>query len=170
MAGGTGADSAALAIGHGERDGDEDPGIAVLDKLVEIRPPFSPETVVRQFAAVLREYRIDEVSGDAFGGGIVADMFRRHGIRYEVTPRSKSELYAQFLVGLNSSRAILLDEPRLLAQLQALQRRASPGGKDTIDHASGRGAHDDAANVVAGLLAAILDEAGQDQLIVGVLR
>lgn len=49
--GGSG-DSFTLGIAH--RDGD----VAVLDALQERRPPFNPENVVKEFAALLNEYRV----------------------------------------------------------------------------------------------------------------
>jgi hypothetical protein len=48
------------------------------------------------------------------------------------------------------ARFVLVDNPRLVNQIAALERRTSRGGKDSIDHSPG--AHDDVvANVVAGL-------------------
>jgi hypothetical protein len=44
----------------------------------------------------------------------------------------------------------LLDHPRLVAQLCALERRTARGGRDSIDHPPG--AHDDVANAAAGAL------------------
>jgi hypothetical protein len=49
----------------------------------------------------------------------------------------------------NSRTIRLVDNARLVNQIAALERRTSRGGKDTIDHSPG--AHDDVANVVAGL-------------------
>ncbi|MCD0421873.1 hypothetical protein LOC51_32070 [Rubrivivax sp. JA1024] len=43
----------------------------------------------------------------------------------------------------------LVDNPRLINQLAALERKTSRGGKDTIDHPPA--GHDDVANVVAGV-------------------
>jgi hypothetical protein len=51
---------------------------------------------------------------------------------------------------LNSHRADLLDNERMLHQIVGLERRTARGGRDTIDH--GPGGHDDVANVVAGVL------------------
>ena len=63
--------------------------------------------------------------------------------------RSKSELYGDLLPMINSQRIQLLDHPRLIAQLCALERRSARGGRDSIDHPPN--AHDDIANSVAGL-------------------
>ncbi len=42
-----------LAIAHIESN-----GLAVLDCVREIRPPFSPDAVVEEFAALLKIYNI----------------------------------------------------------------------------------------------------------------
>jgi hypothetical protein len=50
---------------------------------------------------------------------------------------------------LNGGRIELLDNPRLISQLCALERRTARGGRDSIDHPPG--AHDDVANAIAGV-------------------
>jgi hypothetical protein len=47
----------------------------------------------------------------------------------------------------------LLEDARLLAQIVGLERRTARGGRDSVDHAPG--AHDDVANAVAGVVAAL---------------
>jgi hypothetical protein len=61
----------------------------------------------------------------------------------------KSGLYLDFLPKLNSRTIRLVDNARSVNQIAGLERRTSRGGNDSIDH--GPGAHDDVANVVAGL-------------------
>lgn len=165
--GGSGSDSMTLAVSHGE-ELDDGRVIAVLDKVVEVRPPFSPEAVVAEFAETLRAYGCSEVTGDRYAGEWPREQFRRHGIEYRVSERSKSDIYAAFLPALNSGRVELLDHPRLLAQLGALERRVGPSGRDAIDH-PGR-AHDDVANVCAGVLGLVLDAAAEPPLTIGVLE
>jgi hypothetical protein len=63
----------------------------------------------------------------------------------------KSDLYRELLPVLNAGRIELLDNPRLVSQLCALERRTARGGRDSIDHPPG--AHDDIANSVAGVAA-----------------
>jgi hypothetical protein len=140
------ADSMTLAIAHRDRD-----GRAVLDLVREIKPPFSPEGVVADFAAMLAGYRIAEVRGDRYGGDWPAEQFRKRGISYRASDKAKSDLYREMLPLLNSGRVELLDTPRLAAQLVALERRTGRGtGKDAIDHPPGQ--HDDVANCAAGAL------------------
>jgi hypothetical protein len=61
---------------------------------------------------------------------------------------------------LNGGRAELLDHPRLVAQLCALERRTARGGRDSIDHPPG--AHDDIANAVAGAIVTASCASGQE--------
>jgi hypothetical protein len=141
--GGT-ADSMTLAIAHAERE------VGVLDAMREMRPPFSPETVVAEFAALLKYYRITRVSGDRYAGEWPRERFRERGIEYEPSDRPKGEIYRDTLPLLNSRKVELLDLPRLATQFVGLERRTARGGRDLIDHAPG--AHDDMANAAAGAL------------------
>jgi hypothetical protein len=54
---------------------------------------------------------------------------------------------------LNSRTLRLLDIPRLINQLAALERKTSRGGKDSIDHPPA--GHDDLANMIAGVAACV---------------
>lgn len=140
------ADSMTLAIAHA------DDGRAVLDFIQEVRPPFSPNHVVYDFALILRTYGVSTVRGDRYAGEWVAETFRRHGIAYRSAAKTRSELYLELLPMLNSGQVRLLDLPRLLDQLCALERHTSRSGRDMVDH--GPGGHDDVANAAAGALVA----------------
>ena len=139
------ADSMTLAIGYCEAS-----GLAVLDCIREVRPPFSPDAVVEELAALLKSYGISRVTGDAYAGEWPRERFASHGITYDVSTRNKSQIYGEFLPALNGQRVRLLDLPRLIGQLCSLERRTARGGRDSIDHAPG--AHDDVANAVCGVL------------------
>jgi hypothetical protein len=139
------SDSMTLAVGH-LREG----AIAVLDALVEVRPPFDPEQAVAECEATLRRFGITRVTGDHYAGEWPKARFAEHGISFEQSARPKSDLYHDMLPLLNARRVELLDHPRLSAQLVGLERRTSRQGKDSIDHSPG--GHDDLANVVAGVL------------------
>lgn len=138
------ADSMTLAISH--REGDE----AVLDAVREVRPPFSPEAVTKEFCDLLKLYRIRNVTGDRYAGEWPREQFRKQGVEYLIADKSRSELYLALVPSINSGQVRLLDVPRLEGQLIGLERRTSRVGKDTIDHSPG--AHDDVANAVAGAL------------------
>jgi hypothetical protein len=138
------ADSMTLAIAH--KDGER----VILDAVREVKPPFSPEAVVTDFAALLKSYGITRVVGDRYAGLWPRERFRVHGIEYDLVEQPKSEIYLACVPLLNATRVQLLDLPRLASQFTALERRTSRSGRDTVDHAPG--AHDDLANAVAGAL------------------
>jgi hypothetical protein len=138
------ADSFTLAIGHRQES------CAIVDAVREVRPPFSPESVVAEFVGLLQRYRISTVVGDRYAGEWPREAFRKCGVQYEPASRAKSDLYRDFLPLINSQQVDLLDIPRGIAQLCSLERRTARGGRDSIDHAPG--AHDDIANAIAGLV------------------
>ena len=140
--GGSGGDSMTLSIGHKDND------VSVIDVIREVKPPFSPESVVGEFADMLKRYRLTAVTGDRYAGSWPADAFRRQGIQYLPCGDPKGTLYLNLLPRINSGTVRLLDHKRLISQLTSLERRTSRGGKDSIDHPPGL--HDDVANAVAG--------------------
>ncbi len=151
FAGGSGQDSATLAIAHREaRDGRN---VAVLDLVREVRPSFSPEQVCRDFAGDLKRYWLSRATADRYAADFATEAMRRQGIDLRPAGKPKSDLYRELLPTLNSGGVELLDIPRLQAQLGGLERRVARGGRDSIDHAPG--GHDDVANAVAGVLVAV---------------
>jgi hypothetical protein len=154
------ADSMTLAIAHRDRD-----GRGVLDAVRECRPPFSPESVVEEFAALLKAYGLFRVVGDRYGGEWPVERFSEHGIAYETSERTKSDIYRELLPLLNSRKVDLLDHSRLVNQLCSLERRTARGGRDSIDHPPG--AHDDLINAAAG---ALVLAAGKDDPVSLILR
>jgi hypothetical protein len=136
-------DSMTLAIAHKEDQ------LVVIDRVVERKPPFSPLSVVQEFSAILKLYRVNQIVGDRYAGEWPREQFRRHGIAYEVATKSKSDLYVAFLPLLTSQMVELVDQLRLIQQIVGLERRTARGGRDSIDH--GPNGHDDLANVVAGV-------------------
>jgi hypothetical protein len=141
------ADSMTMAISHTAHN-----GCAILDVIRERRPPFSPESVVEEFAATIRAYNLSRVVGDRYAGEWPRERFRVHQVEYEVAEKPASDLYRDLLPALTSGRAELLDHPRLISQLCALERRTARGGRDRISHPPGQ--HDDTVNSAAGALVA----------------
>ena len=139
-----------IAIAHAEKR--DNKTIAILDCAREWKPPFRPDAIVAEACDLLHDYRIAAVTGDHWGGEFVGERFRKSGIRYDTSDRIKSDLYKELLPLLNSGRVELLEHKRLVAQLCALERKTSRGGRDSIDHPPGAGCHDDVANAVAGAL------------------
>ena len=152
-AGDSGQDSMAVAIAC-HKD-----GRAILCRLVEWRPPFSPDEATKECADILKEYRLTRVSGDQYAGDWPTDRFRAHGIHYVKAEHTKSDFYGAFLPLVNSRKVELLDHPRMLNQLLALERSTSRLGKDSIAHPP-RG-RDDLANAAAGALVQVAAEAAR---------
>jgi hypothetical protein len=144
------ADSFTLAIAHkeGER--------VVIDAVREVKPPFSPEATINDFAILLKSYRINKVTGDKYAGEFPRELFRRRGVTYWTSDKSKSDLYRDLLPALNSGRILLPRNDRLINQLVGLERKTTRLGKDSIDHAPG--GHDDIANAVAGAFDTVAEE------------
>lgn len=143
------SDSMTLGIAHREST------TAILDCVLERRPPFSPEQVVSEFTETLKAYHVTCVVGDRYGGEWPREQFRNHGVAYELSKRTKNDIYRDLLPVLNSGRCQLLDQARLITQLVGLERRTARGGRDSVDHAPG--GHDDVANAAAGAI--LLEEA-----------
>jgi hypothetical protein len=139
------SDAMTLAIAHTEGT------TQILDCLRERKPPFSPEAVTEEYAKLVRQYRCTIVYGDRYGGEWPREQFRKHGVNYEPSESTKSELYVDLLPLINSGAVDLLDNERLMQQLVSLERRTSRAGRDSIDHPPG--GHDDLANAAAGALA-----------------
>ena len=146
FAGGSGVDSATLAIAHEEERGGTK--VVLLDVIREVRPPFSPQQVCHDFAATLKSYGINRATADRWAGQFPVEELRRHGVTLKPSDKTKSDIYKGFLPLLNSGSVELLDNPRLHAQIAGLERRVARGGRDSIDHCPG--AHDDLANAACG--------------------
>jgi Terminase large subunit, T4likevirus-type, N-terminal len=143
-AGGSGSDSMTMAIGHY----DHSARTVVIDALRERTPPFSPEIVASEFAALLKSYHITTAYADKWGGDWVREQFSKFGISIEPAQKTKHQLYLDLLPTINSKRIDLLEHPRAFNQLIGLERRSGRGA-DIIDHAPGQ--HDDLANCIAGV-------------------
>ena len=137
-------DTMTMSIAHSED------GIAVQDCLIEIKPPLNPYEAVAQIAGTLRQYGLSDTMGDHYGAEWVVSAFAAAGITYHASPRNRSAIYSDALPLFTSGRARILDIPKQTAQFVALERKASLGGKDTINHPAG--GHDDMANAGAGAL------------------
>ncbi|MCK1553143.1 hypothetical protein IVB11_29915 [Bradyrhizobium sp. 177] len=143
------SDSMTLAIGHRETD------ITIVDVVREITAPFDPESATEEFANLLKSYNISNVTGDRYAGEWPRQAFEKRGVSYHLSSAPKSALYVDMLPKLNSKTIRIPDNPRLINQIAALERRTARGGRDSIDHPPG--AHDDLANVVAGVASCIVN-------------
>jgi len=103
--GGSGQDSFCLAIAHKEAapiDGNHRTETLILDMVRVRKPPFSPEAVCEEFADLLRKYRCTSVRADRYAGGFPPDCFKKFGINYEASDKTKSELFVDLLPHINS--------------------------------------------------------------------
>jgi hypothetical protein len=145
-------DGFSLAISH--REGNR----VILDLVRERMPIFSPDNVVDEFSTLLKSYRCSVVHGDKYAGEFPREFFRKRGVTYQPSERSKSELYVELLPLINSRRVDLLDDRKAIAQLVGLERRTARSGKDSIDHA--HGGFDDRINSIAGSVVMAASGAG----------
>jgi hypothetical protein len=136
------ADSFTMAISH--REGER----IFIDAIREIQPPFSPEAVITEFAALCKSYRVRKIVGDKYAGEFPRELFRKRDVDYRCSDKTKSDLFRDLLPLLNSGRIVLPKSDRLVNQICGLERRVARSGKDSIDHSPG--SHDDLANAVAG--------------------
>lgn len=139
-------DSYTLGIAHQDTRSNN----VILDLIREWFAPLNPFAVADEIAALLREYRCTEVTGDDYGKRWVSDAYAKIGITRRKSELDRSGIYLNVLPLFSSGRARLLDSPRLINQFANLERRTFPSGKDRIDH--GRGGHDDLCNAAAGAL------------------
>jgi len=149
-ASGTGQDSFALAIGHAQNDAARS---VVIDVIRERKPRFVAADVIREYADLLRTYRINEVISDNYAAGFSTDEWSRNGIRFKACDNTTGENYLCALPLLTSKRAHLVDNVTLRTQLSQLERRVV-SGHETVGHAQRSSAHDDVAAAVAGMLVA----------------
>jgi hypothetical protein len=136
----------AYALGIASKDGDK----IVLDCLVSRKAPFNPQSVTADMAKVAKQYGIGQVVGDRYSAQWAVQSWASHGIKYLHSDRDRSEIYLEMLPLFSAGRARLIDNPKLIGQLCALERRQTPT-RDRVDHPA-RG-HDDEANATAGAMA-----------------
>lgn len=143
VSGGRGDDSA-LAIGHKGNGGK-----IIIDFAKRWKAPHVPTDIIAEMCRVLERYHLRSVTGDNYSAEFVVSAFRQCGVNYRRSKKNRSELYLEFLPKLLSGHIELLDDETLVSQFAGLERRTRSGGRDSVDHR--QGAHDDLANVVAGV-------------------
>lgn len=89
----------------------EEDGRSVLDAVREVRPPFSPESVVGDFVSLIKSYGMSSVTGDRYAGEWPREQFRKAGMEYNTADGAKSDLYRDLLPLLNSGKVEPLDVP-----------------------------------------------------------
>jgi hypothetical protein len=143
-----GGDAMTCAVAHqGER------GRVFVDQLIAIDPPFDTEAAVERCAMALKSFGVTSAQADKYAGLWPAQSFQRHGINLLACELSRSDLYREVAPLFVSGLVSLVDDARLEVELRGLERTPKAGGRgDAIDHAPGRGSHDDRINAAAGAL------------------
>jgi hypothetical protein len=149
-------DSFTAAVGHVEGQ------LLIVDAIYEKRAPFDSDVALDEVSEFAKNYRINTVSGDAYGADLIVAGFKRRGIIYKHLKMdgddagaklSRSQIYLNSIGLFTAGRPRLPEHPRLVYQLVSLERRASRSGHDTVDHP--RNGADDIANAVCGVLVAL---------------
>lgn len=105
------------------------------------------EGLVREYADLARQYGCHEIVTDRYAAGWVEQALKRHGIHCKHADVDRSAAYLNLEPLLAQRRIELLDHPQMIRELELLERRPRPGGKDLVEHP--RGGHDDYINAVA---------------------
>jgi hypothetical protein len=138
-------DSYTVCIGHKDQS-----DRFVCDVLRGREPPFDPQEITREYAALASEYGCSRIEGDAYSADWITSSYRECGATYECAEKNKSELYLEGLPTFSRGLVSLPEHRRLGRELRLLERHVSRAGRDRVDH--GRGGSDDYANSVFGAL------------------
>jgi hypothetical protein len=117
--GGVGADSYSLAIGH--KQGEH----FVIDLVRGTGGKFDPDVVTQEYAALLKEYRIFQVTGDSYAAQWVMGAWRKAGIGYFKSELPKSQIYLECLPLFARGLVRLPNHQRLLRELRLLERHTA---------------------------------------------
>jgi hypothetical protein len=133
-----------LCIGHEEDD------VFIADVVRGRAPPFDPQSVVAEFASLMREYGVSTAAGDNYSGEWVSAAFKDHQIVWARSETSASGLYLEALPVFMRGAVRFPNHPKLVRELRLLERRTSRTGKDLISHPP-KG-NDDYSNSLCGML------------------
>jgi hypothetical protein len=152
VSGGSGLDAYTVAIGHRETQKDGTRYIVDLVRGSKAGSRFDPAELTASYAGLLKQYRISSVGGDKYSGEWAASAWGKAGITYVRSEAPKSTLYPECLPLFSRGAVELPNHARLLTEFRLLERCVHRSGKDTVDHGTAKGSHDDYANACAGVL------------------
>jgi hypothetical protein len=157
IATGLGNSSAALSIAHR----DYTKGLQVQDVIREVRPPFVPEVVVKEFAELAKRYGVTTVYADQFAYGLHASLWdgTRTGVRLAEAKHNTAENFLRLLPSLLAKKVRFLDSKVQRSQFSQLERHMM-SGNETIRKPQTASARDDVATAAAGALVAVGDGTG----------
>ena len=141
-------DAFCLAIGH--REGTGSGSFYVADVVRGVAPPFDPEQVVTEYATLLKDYKVHQVTGNNYSAAWAETAFNKAGIKCVRSELNKSPLYIESLPLFMRQAISIPNHPKLTRELRLLERRTSRAGRDTVDH--GQHGSDDYANSLVGVL------------------
>jgi hypothetical protein len=145
-----------VAIAHKDRTS----GQFVVDVVRGVAPPFDPMQATKEFAALLREYRVSSVVGDNFAQEWVQAAWSSCNMRYVRAEEPKSVIYLETLPLWSRGLVSIPEHKRLLRELRLLERHTHRSGRDTVDH--GKNGSDDYSNAVCGVLRKMSNHLGYD--------
>lgn len=125
------SDSSAIVVAQAGLAG----GPVSVSYVAERRPaegrPLRPSEVVHEFAAIAQAYRAPSLLSDGHYLETVREIVGAHGLDVESAPEGqagKARTYVAVRQALLAGRLRLPDDPRLLAQLRAVEATPQPGG------------------------------------------
>ena len=114
------------AVGHLEG------GMLVVDAVREILAPFDPEIGHRRARAAVPLLRHQHHAWRRlFSSHGVSTAFERRAIQYRHCELPRTALYLNLLPYLNARTIRLLDHPKTVNQIAALERRTARGARDS---------------------------------------
>lgn len=139
-------DRMVLAISHKEENSH-----CVLDKLEIVEPDFNFYEVVERFAVIMSAYGTRMATGDYYGAELVPQAFAQHGVVYQPSELTKSQIFAEALHLFSADFVELLDVRSLHSEFRALEVRPRSGRAGDLIEVP-RNGYDDQANAVCGSL------------------
>jgi hypothetical protein len=70
---------------------------------------------------------VERVIGDHWSGDFIRRQFVSHGLSYDVSARTKPQIYLDVLPLINAGRILLLDDDRIIQQALGLERHVPRG-------------------------------------------
>ena len=150
--GSSSGDAYTLCIAHkeGER--------YIIDVIRGRTGPFDPVAVTQEYAELCRQYRINSVTGDNYAKEWVQGAWRGTNIHYIKAEQPAWQLYLEGQPWFNRGLVEIPDDPILIRELRLLERHPGNLGREVVTHP--RGAHDDRANSLFGVLRVLSDYSG----------
>ena len=122
-------DAYTLAVAHCEGE------LTVIDLVRATRPPFDPHEVTKDYAALCREYGIDEIHGDRYSAEWVSQAFQKAEITYTPSEKNKSDIYLEDASVIHTRR-YQHPRSRTVAARASLARAPHPQGRPRRNRSS----------------------------------